>query len=152
MQNQKLILIGGAVLVVVLAVVGYFVFVKKPAETTVVETQSSEEIVNTISAKDIGLTLTAGADGKRVIMEVTETADITSVDYELSYTSKGDIDRGALGHVDIKVKGKPITQEMVLGTCSDVCHYDLEVSNIKLIVKVTKDDGKVYQAEASLEL
>ena len=48
--------------------------------------------------------------------------------------------------------GKPFTQEIVLGTCSDVCHYDEEVSNIKLILKVTKIDGTIARVEETLEL
>lgn len=153
MNNQKLLILGGIISLLIIVLAGYFLFVKKPpSQPAVVQQQPSEETVNTISPKDIGLTLTAGVDGKRVEMDVVNTQDLASVDYELSYTSKGDIPRGALGHVDVKVKGKPIHQEIVLGTCSDVCHYDQEVSNIKLIVKVTKDNDKVYQTEESLSL
>ncbi len=39
---------------------------------------------------------------------------------------------------------------MIFGTCSDVCHYDKDVTDVKLIVKVTKMDGKVYQAETGI--
>ena len=60
--------------------------------------------------------------------------------------------RGAIGNIEVKSKDKLIKKEIVLGTCSDVCHYDLEVSDIKLILKVTKTDGKVYQSQKTLEL
>jgi len=36
---------------------------------------------------------------------------------------------------------------MIFGTCSDVCHYDSGVTDIDLIVKITKTDGKIYQVE-----
>ena len=89
-----------------------------------------------------------GSDGKRIIMEITETEDLTSIEYQLSYTSKGDIPRGVIGTAE--VKGSTIRKEIILGTCSDVCHYDQDVSDIKLILKITKTDGKIYQVEKSL--
>lgn len=110
------------------------------------------EVIPTIMPEDIGLTLTPSADGKRVYMEITNTKDLTGVDYELSYTATDDIPRGAIGHVDIKTPGQKIKQEIILGTCSDVCHYDKDIANIKLIVKVTKTGGMVYQSEAEIEL
>ena len=40
-----------------------------------------------------------------------------------------------------------------LGTCSSkVCRFDVVVSPVRLILKVTKTDGKVYQVEDSLSL
>lgn len=152
MNNKNLIafLVIG---LIVLAGGGFLVLSsnKKPAPTQV-EQKPVEETVQILSPKDIGLTFTAGLDKKRVIMAISNTSDILAIDYQLSYTSKGDIPRGALGHVDVKIKGNPIKQEMVLGTCSDVCHYDMEVSNIKLLIKVTKDNNKVYQIESTLSL
>ena len=85
---------------------------------------------------------------KKVIMEITKVEDISSLEYQLSYASKGDIPRGAIG--TLEPKGKPVKQEIVLGTCSDVCHYDQEVSDIKLLVRVTKTDNKIYSVEHSL--
>jgi hypothetical protein len=96
--------------------------------------------------------LTASADNKKVILQVNNTTDISGLDYELSYTSKGDIPRGVIGHIDIKQAGKKVIQEITLGTCSDVCHYDQDVSNIKLILKVTKTDGTTSQTQAALKL
>ncbi|HYM65342.1 MAG TPA: hypothetical protein VES68_02565, partial [Candidatus Sulfotelmatobacter sp.] len=104
--------------------------------------------VPTITAESIGLTLKAGAGGKTVIASVSNIEGITAIDYELSYTSKGNIPRGAIGQFDLTKK--PVSKEITLGTCSDVCHYDQDVTNIKIVLKVTKDDGKVYQAESKL--
>lgn len=147
MKNNRLVLIGGA-LVIVLLVGGLIVLNNKstPQTTTPVV---QEQSIPSIAVKDIGLTLKQGRDSQRVVMEVTNTSDIESLDYQLSYTAKGNIPRGAIGHVDVE-SGQKVSHEMYLGTCSDVCHPDSDISNIKLIVKVTKTDGKVYQAEASL--
>ena len=136
------ILIGGGLLVM---------SGSKKAEP-VVEQAPVEEQISTIKPEDIGLSLTASNDGRKVILEVKNTKGLAGLDYELSYTSKGDIPRGVIGHIDIKVEGKPVKQEIILGTCSDVCHYDEDVSDIKLILKVAKTDGTVSQVSKSLEL
>jgi hypothetical protein len=90
---------------------------------------------------------------QRGTMTITKTSDISSVDYQLTYTAivTGEpVARGTIGHVDVKNKGQEISQAMVFGTCSDVCHYDAGITDVKLIVKVTKTDGKIYQAELSV--
>lgn len=110
-----------------------------------------EEQISVIQPEDIGLTLTIASGNRAVIFEVKNTKGLAALDYELSYISKGDIPRGAIGHIDIKEEGKPVKQEVTLGTCSDVCHYDENVSDVKLILKVTKTDGTTSQAEQSLE-
>ena len=153
MKNQKVI-IGAILITLIIFGGGYYVLSAKKTspEPVTVEPQKTEEIISTISPEDLGLTLTAGVDKKRVIMEIINLNDLSSLDYELSYTSKGNIPRGVIGNIEVKQKDKMIKKEIVLGTCSDVCHYDLEVSNIKLILKVTKTDGKVYQLQKTLEL
>jgi len=151
MSNKKLITFS-VIGVIVLIVLGVLVFtLGKKAPAPVVQVPS-EEVISTMKPEEIGLSLTASSDNKKVIFEITNTKDILSLDYELSYTSKGDIPRGAIGHIDIKQAGKKVSQEIPLGTCSDVCHYDQDVSNVKLILKVAKMDGTASQVEKSLEL
>lgn len=150
MKNKKIV-IGIIVLILLVLGGGYFALFsnKKPAEKIDLEPQATEETILTLSPEDIGLTLTAIDNNRKVLMEITNTSGLSSLEYELSYTSKGDIPRGVLGTIDVK-SNKPIKHEIVLGTCSDVCHYDQEVSNIKVILKVTKSDNKVYQTEKTL--
>ncbi|MBI2031200.1 MAG: hypothetical protein HYT08_01160 [Candidatus Levybacteria bacterium] len=151
MKSKNLIIAGVVILILIIIGGGIFVLSnKKPVKPADTSLQAEEEILG-ISADQIGLKLTMASNGKSVILQVVKTEDIASVDYQLSYNSKGDVPRGAIGHIDVKTKGQPIKKDIVLGTCSDVCHYDEEVSDIKLILKVTKSDGKIYQAEASLE-
>jgi hypothetical protein len=152
MKNKKSLII--AIVVVVILLTGatfYFLSTRNSAATPVDEPGTEIEVVPTIAPDKLGLTLEMGDDGKRVIMTIKNTKDITGVDYELSYTAKDDIPRGAIGHADVTEPGKAIKQEIVLGTCSDVCHYDSDVKNIKLVVKITKIDNKIYQSELDLE-
>ena len=153
MKKQKVIIF---IIAIVLVVLGGGYYLLSTNEVTpkpvIAEPQKTEDTILTISPEELGLTLTAGVDKKRVIMEITNLKDLSSLDYELSYTSKGNIPRGAIGNIEVKSKDKLVKKEIVLGTCSDVCHYDLEVSDIKLILKVTKTDGKVYESQKTLEL
>lgn len=152
MNNKKLVTFLIIGLVVLIAGGLLVLSSDKKEEPAPVKQAPIEEQISTIKPEDIGLVLTASSDNRKVILEVKNTQGLAGVDYELSYTSKGDIPRGVLGHIDIKQEGKAVKQEITLGTCSDVCHYDQDVSGIKLIVKVTKLDNKVYSIEKSLEL
>ena len=154
MKNRNLI-IGVAVLVLIVVIgVGYFIFSSnkkqfQQPEAVSSSDESTDEAVNTLSPEDIGLTLTETTDGRKVVMEVSKVQDISSLEYQLSYTSKGGIPRGAIG-TDITPKANMIKQEIVLGTCSDVCHYDEDISDIKIIIRVTKTDGRVYSVEQNI--
>lgn len=148
-KNLTISLVG----VVVVVIVGILILSSNKKAAPVPEVaEIPEEKVSVVKPEDIGLTLTASSNNRKVIFEVVNTKDISGLDYELSYISKGDIPRGVIGHIDIKAAGKPVTQEITLGTCSDVCHYDEDVSDIKLILKVAKTDGRISQVEKSLEL
>lgn len=140
----------------VLAGGGYFLLSRKntvPASTTSATPQVqdvSEQAIPTLTPSDLGLSLTANSNTTKVTMALTKTSDIATLDYQLSYTAKGDIPRGIIGQVTVK-PGKTVSQEITLGTCSDVCHYDQDVTGINLVLKVTKTDGKTYQVEKSLD-
>lgn len=149
MDKKRLIIAG--VTVLILLVGGYLLLFAGKSSNQATTTPIVEQTIPTISADSIGLTLKPGSDSHRVIMTVAKTSDITSLDYELSYNAKGNIPRGVLGHVDVK-SDQPATAEIYLGTCSDVCHPDSDITDIKIVVKVTKSDGKVYQAIATTSL
>ena len=152
MKNKNLII--GLVVLVIVLVGGYFLFVKKSAQQTEpTAAVPAQEEVMALTSQDIGLTLTASVDKHKVTMEVAKTSDLTSLDYELAYTSTGGIPRGVLGNIDAtKTKGATIKKDMLLGTCSDVCHYDQGVTSVNLTLKVTKTDGKIYSVVQSLPL
>jgi hypothetical protein len=109
----------------------------------------SEVPIPTITAEDLGLTLEAGPAKRTVILTVAKTEGISAIEYELSYTAKDDIPRGAIGSLDLKKK--PVSKEITLGTCSDVCHYDTDVKDIKIVLKITKEDGSVFSSTATLD-
>src|SRR3989344_5587696 len=147
MKNKNLIVIGVIVILVIVGGGYFFLSSKDESEPIDAQPELVDEIIETISAEELGLTIKAGTGNRTVIMEVANLDGISALDYELSYTAKGDLPRGVVGNIEVTSKDKTIRKEITLGTCSDVCHYDEDVSDIKLILKVTKEDGKVYHAE-----
>lgn len=150
LKNKKVLIISGVV-VLALLLLG-FIFLNgrtgqnQGGNTNLMPTQIP---IPTISAEELGLTLEPGPLGRTVIVSITNKKGIKAIEYELSYTSEGDIPRGAIGELDL-TKSR-VTKEITLGTCSDTCHYDEGVTNIKIVLKITKDDGNVYQAEKTLD-
>lgn len=154
-DKRVLVIIGVAVLALVLIIIGVFLMMRNSnsSQNTQPVAGPVEAPVLTLQPTDIGLTLTATSNMQRATMKISKTSDIASVDYQLSYNAEvsgQSIPRGTIGHVDVKTPGQAISQDMVFGTCSDVCHYDTGITQIKLIVKVTKTDGKIYQVEQAL--
>ncbi|MDE2025744.1 MAG: hypothetical protein KGJ07_04585 [Patescibacteria group bacterium] len=156
MKQKKLLIILCAVLVLLVVIVaGALMFLKNQGGNTNAPVAQQNQVVPTLKPDDIGLTLSIIASGKfannGVDMKITKVMDIASVDYELAYLSKGDISRGAIGHVDV-TSGNAIDQQLPFGTCSDVCHFDTDVHQVQLTLKVTKTDGKAYQVEAPFQM
>lgn len=151
LKNKKFLVVVAVAVVLLVLVVGFVMFKNSSSSNVQVNGNilPSEAPVPTISASELGLTLEAGPGGKSVILTVTKTDGISAIEYELSYISKGDIPRGAIGQMDLKKT--PAVKDIILGTCSDVCHYDTEVKDIKILLKITKTDGSVFQSEATLD-
>ena len=150
--RNKNVRIAVVVAVIVLILLGGFLFLSNRPSTQN-QNQDANALptqipVPTITADSIGLTLKTGVPGKTVVATIANTAGITAVEYELSYTATGNIPRGAIGQFNLTKN--PVSAEITLGTCSDVCHYDQGVSNIKIVLKITKADGKIYQSQATL--
>ena len=157
-KNKKIIIVSSiSAVVIILLVIVFFIFSAKSVSNNNQANQNAPTSDNSqilsLSASDIGLSLANIASGKfaghGVEMVISKLSGITAIDYELSYTSTGNIPRGAIGHIDVKSTDTTIDQQLPFGTCSDVCHFDSGVTNIKLTLKVTKTDGKIYSVEQS---
>jgi hypothetical protein len=152
LKNNRNLVISLVVGLIVLVVAGSLMLLTGKKSEPIVEEVFQEEQISMMKPEDIGLSLRATSGNRKLILEIENTEGISGVDYELSYISKGDIPRGVIGYIDIKMDSEPVTQEITLGTCSDVCHYDEDISDIKLILKVAKVDGSTAQIEEFLEL
>ena len=158
LQNKKVLIVVGIVsVVVVIAISRAFVIMKFSGQTqtqTAANVQPTEVPVLTLSADAIGLTLTEDSAGQNAIIEVTKTDGVTAISFELDYTGKPStgteaVPRGAVGDLDLTKS--PVMKKIPFGTCSDVCHYDTDISDVKVVLKVTKSDDKVYQVTQSLQ-
>ena len=122
------------------------------ASSSMLQTQT----LPTLTPEDIGMVVTVRKDKKALMFELTKSSDIKHVDYEIDYTKSLDgqnVPEGILGEMNIAQDGITKTDFRDFGTCSSgVCHYDNVVSDIKIILKVTKTDGKDYQVTQTVKL
>lgn len=164
MKNQTIIIIGVIILLVIIGG-GYYLLSpkKEPVKSETIEPQvAEEEAILILSPEEIGLELTTTNDKRNVVIKIGKPQGIETIEYELTWGAKVkdkssgellDVARGTTSGEDpIRLDGKPYNAEIKMGTCSDVCHYDEGVNDIKIILKVTKTDGKVYHSEKTLEI
>jgi len=154
MKDKKFLIAAAVIVVVLLIGGGAYLAMSKKSATPVAQnaSQDQELVVPTLAPEAIGLTLASSRDGKAVLMKLTKIDGISGIDYEVTYTASGNIPRGVIGHIDIKPGDSSEQQEVVLGTCSNVCHYDTGVTDIKFVLKVAKTDNKTYQVTQTFSL
>ncbi|MEK7517470.1 MAG: hypothetical protein AAB583_02880 [Patescibacteria group bacterium] len=162
MKNQKVII---GVFAGILLIVGGGVFLsssgsKAPVQVT--EQAPAENEISAIDPEEIGLDLIPTNNNKHVVIKVDKPQGIKTIEFDLTWGAKVedkasgellDVRQGtSSGEDPILLDGKPYSHEVKFGTCSDVCHYDKGVNNIKIILKIVRTDGKLYQSEKTLEL
>lgn len=151
MSKNISLLIGLVVVIAVIVGVGYLISGKKanqPASTIL-----KEEQLESISPDELGLKITVRSDKKAIKFQITNPAGITTIEYELSYLAKGDIPRGVIGNIEVKSASSAESPYLDLGSCSaSVCKYDEGVHSLRLVLKITKTDGKVFQSEKEISL
>lgn len=154
MKEKKVI--AAVLIVIVVVVAGVFLFSNrsKPQEEKTAENKE-ETVIPTINPDELGLTVTLRNDKKAIKFEITNTSDIESVEYQISYDKEADgeqISEALIGEAK-KESGKVSITYREFGTCSSgVCRYDTVISPVTVILKITKTDGKIYQAEKTVEL
>jgi hypothetical protein len=149
-MQDKRIIIGIVVAIAVIAGGIFFFLTNKESVPEPIQRTIEEEVIQTLEPEDIGLDLSLSKNETEAVLEIIDTEDIAEIEYELSYSAKGDVPRGVIGHIEVDSPGDAISEEITLGTCSDVCHYDEDVTDIKVILKVIKLDGSTYQVTKSL--
>jgi hypothetical protein len=164
-SKKGLFIIIGVVLAIVVLVGGYFFITSRNASTADEETASDSEVVETLSAEELGLSIEAKPDGKAVKFIIEKAGDIKNIEYQLTYEadstaqerSEGGEDRvqrGVTGEATISGgKTKYESEWLDLGSCSrNVCKYDSGVKSVDLTLKLVKKSGKTYEAQTSQPL
>lgn len=95
--------------------------------------------------------LTLADDKKTVSFSVNNISGYDKLSYELSYYAFSNA-KGLVGSdIDISTQDKFEKNELDLATCSgEVCTYDQDVKNFKLIVTLKDKDGKETKLEKGL--
>lgn len=160
MKEKRIAIILGAIVLIILLSAGYyFLFFQKSASKDVSEIplEIQEQVIPTILPSDLGLKLMLRSDKKALKFEITNIDGIESLDYQISYLKEingEEVPEGLIGEVKVKPRDEKIAIDYrEFGTCSSgVCRYDKVVSPVKVTLKIVKTDGKVLQAEDSIEL
>lgn len=162
-KNKVVLIVIGVVAAIAVLAGGYFFLASRNAtdeDTGFIE----EQIVEKISAEEIGLTMEAKSDKKAVKFLIEKADGIESIEYQVTYEadstaaekSEGGeprVQRGITGEARIDGGSTFESEWLDLGSCSkNVCRYDTGVSEVMLTLKIVKSDGKVYEVEQTLEL
>ncbi|RJQ37948.1 hypothetical protein C4559_02615 [Candidatus Microgenomates bacterium] len=154
MKNKNTIIIV-IVFVLIVAGGGYFVLSQNTAKKPIASQAQEEEVVPTILPDDIGLKTTLRDDKKAIKFEIN-AKDIESIEYQISYTKEVNgeqVSEGLIGEAKSSGEDKIEIKYREFGTCSSgKCRYDKVVSSVKILLKIIKKDGKVFQSEKTVEL
>jgi hypothetical protein len=128
--------------IILLIVGGLFLFSRgKTGITSVKITPTPEPVSVEIPAEDLPtVRIIPRADKKEITLEIKEIKNADSIEYELSYLSKG-LSRGVVGTIELKGETS-ITRQILLGTCSkNVCKYDEGVTGGSLLLRLRGASG-----------
>lgn len=158
LKNKKVL--AAVAVFLVLVVLGGAFFISRNQNISSRDIDIKDEITDSglpsLDPSDIGMVVTLRPDGKALMFELTKTFDINSVEYTIEYEKEIEGERvpeGIFGLMNIAEDGITKTDYREFGTCSSGrCRYDNVVSDITIILKVTKKDGKEYQVEKIVKL
>lgn len=167
-MNKKLFIPLAILVAVIVAGGAYFVLGKSSSSNNQeVPEGVVEESVPTMKPEEIGLVMVVRPDKKAVKFRIEKADGIDKIEYDLSYEADlpasarssedgdggGRISRGVTGEAVLSGKSSYESKYLDLGSCSSgTCRYDSGVSNVNLVIKLTKTDGKVYQVEDTVDL
>ena len=80
------------------------------------------------------------SDRQALIVTFSNLQKVNNVTYTLTYQTNGE-DQGVSGTLDSS-SGSSATRELLFGTCSDVCRYHPNISNMKLEIVSQLPSGK----------
>jgi hypothetical protein len=147
MKNKKIILGAVALIVLILAGVGLYLF-NSSSQAPEEEVNEFEENFVEMSAEEVGLALSSQKNNQQLVMELTKLDEVESFEYEVSYEAieEGEVVRqGTFGSGPNPDEENQSTIERVidLGTCSAVCRYHTGVEEIEFTLRVNLTSGEI---------
>jgi len=80
------------------------------------------------------------SDRQALIVAFSNLQKVNNITYTLTYQTNGE-DQGVNGTLDSSL-GSNVTRELLFGTCSDVCRYHPNISNMKLEIVSQLPNGR----------
>lgn len=155
LKNRKLIA-AVAVFLILIALGGVFFLAKKQTAPVSPGEVIEESGLPQLLPEDIGMEVTVRADGNALMFKLTKAKDIERVEYTIEYEKEIEgetVPEGIFGEMNIGQDGRTDTDYREFGTCSSgVCRYDKVVSDVTIVLKVTKKDGKDYEVRKVVKL
>jgi hypothetical protein len=166
---HKKLLVPIVIVFVIVLIAGGFFFLNRNNKAKTQQTAQEgfiEEDLPKLTPGDIGLSLVARSDSKAIKFIIAKAAGIDKVEMDFNYDAdlpasmiaeggdeSGRIGRGGSDEISLKGKARYESKYYDLGSCSSgTCKYDTGVTEVKVVLKVTKTDGKAYQVEDTLKL
>lgn len=149
-DRKKLLLIGGVVVSILLSGA---VFLKSRNTSSPKQSQEellpTEVVIPTIDS-NVSVDLVSSSAGREVVLQIKNIPSGTkTIEYELSYGTKGGGLQGVNSTVELKKGENEIEKKITLGTCSSgTCVYHQVVGKITLSLRFTGTYGeKVFEKE-----
>ena len=80
------------------------------------------------------------SDRQALVLTLSNLQKVKNVTYTLMYQTNG-VDQGVGGSLDSS-SGSSVTRELLFGTCSDVCRYHSNITNMKLEIVSELPNGR----------
>ncbi|VVA44407.1 conserved hypothetical protein [Candidatus Roizmanbacteria bacterium] len=80
------------------------------------------------------------SDRRAIVLTLSNLQKVKNVTYTLMYQTDG-VDQGVGGTLDSS-SGSSVTRELLFGTCSDVCRYHSDITNMKLEIISELPNGR----------
>lgn len=166
--DKKILIPVVAVVLVLLVAGGMFLSSRKNAAKTQQTSMDGfvDEELPKLSPDEIGLSLVANPQKNAVKFIIAKADGIDKIEMDFNYDAdlpktmssedgdgSGRIGRGGSDEITLNGKSRYESKFYDLGSCSSgTCKYDTGVDEVKIVLKITKSDGKAYQVEDSIKL
>ena len=156
LKNKKVIAAVAVFVVLIIAGGALFLFKNQSSSGSTPDDLIATSDLPELSPEEIGMVVTVRKDKKALMFELTKADDIARVEYTIEYEKDLDgetVPEGIFGEMNIGEDGITKTDFREFGTCSaGRCRYDNVVSDVTIVLKVTKKDGKEYQVTKIVKL
>ena len=166
MNKKKGIIVGVIVLALILGGGFFFLAARKSSTSNTIPKDTQQLVIGKLTPESIGLNLLLSSNNRKVRVIVEDVSDIKMLEYDITYDAdipaselapgeeSGKVERGFNDEAKIAAnQSRYESKDFDLGSCSrNVCRYDTGVEEVRILMKVTKRDGKIYEVQDSVSI